>query len=187
MARHDAIFDFPQTHMFAAHVRNGAAGICTPSARASTLASLAQAGDQLGTQLTARHGVKRGVDGLVANLQRRVVRLHSAQYARDLLRRMSIAQKSCDVAPQRSSLRETRWVSCRSRQPGGPLLRKRCAIATGQRWPVALPGTRCRVGPAVAFQLMPDRTLRQLQAVPNYQQRALLFKAQLLQHTCFTV
>ena len=74
-----------------------------------------------------------------------------------------------------------------SRQSSGALLRKRCAIATGQRWTAALPGTRCRVGPAVAFQLMPDRTLRPLQAVPNYQQRALLFKAQLLQHMFFTV
>ena len=97
--------------MAADHVRNGAAPICTPSAQSPTLASLAQAGDQLGTQLTARHGVKRGVAGLVADLERRVVRLHSAQYARDLLRRMSIARQLCDVAPQRASLGQTRWVS----------------------------------------------------------------------------
>ena len=76
MARHEPIFDFPQAHLFAAHVRNGAAGICTPSARPPTLADLAQAGDQLGTQLTAQHGVKRGVGGLVAGLERLVVRLH---------------------------------------------------------------------------------------------------------------
>ena len=62
MARHDAVFDFQRAHMAADHVRNGAAPICTPSARPPTLAGLAQAGDQLGTQLTARHGVKRGVD-----------------------------------------------------------------------------------------------------------------------------
>ena len=81
--------------MDADHVRNGAAPICTPSARSPTLASLAQAGDQLGTQLTARHGVKRGVDGLVADPERRVVRLYVAQYARDMLWRMPIAQQSC--------------------------------------------------------------------------------------------
>ena len=57
-------------------MRNGAAPICTPSARPPALASLAQAGDQLHTLLAARHGVKRGVDGLVADLERRVVRLH---------------------------------------------------------------------------------------------------------------
>ena len=150
--------------MDAGHVQNGAAPICTPSARSPTLASLAQAGDQLGTQLTARHGVKRGVDGLVADLERRVVRLQSAQYARDLFRRMSIAQQSCDVAPQWAILGQTRWASCRSRQPGGALLRKRCAIATGQRRTAALPGTRCRVGPAVSFQLTTDRTRHPLQA-----------------------
>ena len=99
------------------HVQNGAAPICTPSARPPTLASLAQAGAKLGTQHTARHGVKRSVDGLVADLERRVVRLHSAQYARDLLRRMSIVQQSCDVAPQWASLGQTRWAACRSRQP----------------------------------------------------------------------
>ena len=124
MARHDAVFDFRRAHMDTDHVRNGAAPICTPSARPPTLASLAQAGAKLGTQHTARHGVKRGVDGLVADLERRVVRLHSAQYARDLLRRMSIVQQSCDVAPQWASLGQTRWVACRSRQPGGALWRK---------------------------------------------------------------
>ena len=154
------------------HVRNGAAAICTPSARLPTRASLAQAGDQLGTQLTARHGVKRGVDGLVADLERRVVRLHSAQYARDLLRHMPIAQQSCAVAPQRASLGQTRWAACRSRQPGGALLRKRCALATDQRWTAALPGTHCRFNPAVAFQFTTDRTRRPLRAARNYPQRA---------------
>ena len=172
--------------MDAGHVQNGAAPICTPSARSPTLASLAQAGDQLGTQHTARHGVKRGVDGLVADLERRVVQLHSAQYTRDLLRRMPIAQQSCAAAPQWASLGQTRWVSCRSRQPSGALLRKRCAIATGQRWTAALPGTRCRVGPAVAFQLTTDRTRRPLQAARNYPQRAALLKAQLDQRAFFT-
>ena len=168
------------------HVRNGAAPICTPSARSPTLPSLAQAGDQLGTQLTARHGVKRGVDSLVAYLERRVVQLHSAQYARDLLRRMSIAQQSCAVAPQWARLGQTRWVSCCSRQPGGALLRKRCALATGQRWTAALPGTSCRVDPAVAFQLTTDQTRRPLQAARNYPQRAALLKAQLDQRAFFT-
>ena len=142
--------------------------ICTPSARSPTLTSLAQAGDQLGTQLTAPHGVKRGVDRLVADLEHRDVRLHSAQYARDLLQRMPIAQQSCAVAPQWASLGQTRWAACRSRQPGGALLRKRCAIATDQRWTAALLGTRCRVGPAVAFQLTTDRTRCPLQAAGNY-------------------
>ena len=138
------------------------------------------------TTLTARHGVKRSVDIIVADLERRVVRLHSAQYARDLLRRMSIAQQSCARAPQWASLGQTRWVSCRSRQPSGVLWRKRCAIAAGQRWTAALPGTRCRVGPAVAFQLTPDRTRRPLQAARNYPQRVALLKAQLDQRAFFT-
>ena len=85
--------------MDADHVRNGAAPICTPSARPPTFASLARAGDQLSTQLTAQHGVKRSVDGLVADLERRVVQLHSAHYAGDLLQRRPIAQKLCDIAP----------------------------------------------------------------------------------------
>ena len=108
--------------MDADHVRNGGAPICTPSVRSPTLAGLAQAGDELGTQLTARHGVKRGVDRLVADLERRVVRLHAAQYALDLLRRMPIAQQLCEVAAQRAILGQTRWVSCRYRQPSYALL-----------------------------------------------------------------
>lgn len=55
MARHNAVFDFRRPHMDADHIRNGAAPICTPSARSPTLPSLEQAGDQLGTQLTPRH------------------------------------------------------------------------------------------------------------------------------------
>ena len=77
--------------MDADHVRNGDAPICTPSARSPTVAGLAQAGDQLGTQLTARHGVKRAVDGLGADLERRSGRLYSAQYCRDLFGRIRIA------------------------------------------------------------------------------------------------
>ena len=69
----------------------------------------------------------------------------------DLLRRMPIAQQLCDVAPQWAILDPTRWVSCRSRRTSGALFRKRCALATGQRWMAALPGTRFRVGPAVSF------------------------------------
>ena len=156
MARHDAVFDFRRAHMAADHVRNGAAPICTPSARSLTLVAVALAGDQRSTQLTARHGVNRGVDGLVSDLEHRIVRLHSAQYARDLFRRITIAQQSRAVAPQRAILDQTRWVSCRSRQPGGALLRKRYAMAIGQRWTAAVPGTRYRVGPAAAFQLTAD-------------------------------
>ena len=186
MARHDAVFDFRRAHMDADHVRNGAAPIWIPSARPPTLTSLAQAGDLLGTQLTARHGVECGVDGLMADLERRVVRLHSAQYERDLFRRMPIARQSYEVAPQWADLGRMRWVSCRSRQSGGALLRKRCAIATGQQWTNALLGTRWRVGPAVAFQLMSDRTRRRLQAARNFPQRAALLKAQPDQRAYFT-
>ena len=89
--------------MDSGHVRNGTAPICTPAARSPSLASLAQAGDQFGTRHTVRHGERRGVDVLVADLERRGVRLYSAQYARDLLRRLPIAQQSSDVAPQRLS------------------------------------------------------------------------------------
>ena len=67
----------------------------------------------------------------------------------------------------------------RSRQPGGALLRKRCAIASGQRWTAALTDTRCRVAPAVAFQFTTDRTRRPLQAARNYPQGAAQLKAQL--------
>jgi len=100
IAGHDMVFDFRRAHMNAVHVRNGAAAVCAPSARAPILTGLAQADDQLGTHLTTRYGVKRGVAGLVADLERRVVQLHSAQYARDLLRRVPIAQQPCDVALQ---------------------------------------------------------------------------------------
>ena len=66
------------------------------------------------------------------------------------------------------------------------MLRKRCAIVTGQRWTEAIPGTRCWVGPAVALQLTTDRTRRPLQAARNYPQRAALLKAQLDQRAFFT-
>ena len=47
--------------MDADHVQNGTAPICTLRAQPPTITSLTQAGNQLGTQLTARHGVKRGL------------------------------------------------------------------------------------------------------------------------------
>ena len=47
-----------------------------------------------------------------------------------------------------------------------------------------LPGTRCRFGPAVAFQLTTDRTRSPLQAARNYPQRAAMLKAQ-LDHRAF--
>ena len=97
--------------------------------RADPDSSKVGAGKRLtGTQLAAPHHVKRGVDGLVADLQHRNIRQHSAQYARALFRRMSIAQQSCDTAPQPAILGRTQWVSRPSRQPGGVLLRKRCEI-----------------------------------------------------------
>ena len=99
---------------------------------------------------------------------------------------MSIAQQSCDAAPQRAIFGQTRWVSWRSRQPSGALLRKRCALGTGQRWTATLPGTRCRVGRAVTFQLTTDRTRRPLQDPRNYPQRAALLKSQLDQRACST-
>ena len=98
--------------------------------------------------LNSHHGprVEHDVAGLEADLERRVVRPHSAQYARDLLRRIPIARQSCAVAPQLAILGLTRSASCRSCENTGALLRKWCAIATGQWWTAAPPGIRLRVG-----------------------------------------
>ena len=120
-ARHDAVFDFRRAHLDADHVRNGAAPIWIPSARPPTLTSLAQAGDLPGTQLTARHGVECGADGLMADLERRVVRLHSAQYERDLFRRRAVAQ----------AVRDSHQPAVDERASGDPLARwsSRCVSA----------------------------------------------------------
>ena len=99
IVRHDAVFDLWTAQRDTHHFRYGTVPTCIPSARSPTLADLAQAGDQLSAQLTGRHGVKRGQVDLVADLELRIARLHSAQHNRDLFRRMSTAQQSCDVAP----------------------------------------------------------------------------------------
>ena len=64
-------------------LRHGQFGGALP---VEALARLAQAGDQLSAQYSSQHGVKRGVDGFVADLQGRFVRVHPSQYACDLLR-----------------------------------------------------------------------------------------------------
>ena len=115
-----------------------------------------------------------------------MVQLHAAHYALDQLRRMPVAQQSRDLATHWCSLGQTPFAACRSHQTNGALLCKRCAMATGQQWTAALPGTRCRVGLAIAFQLTTDRTRCPVQAARVYPQRAAMLKNQLDHRAFFT-
>lgn len=92
--------------MDAGHVRDEAAAIFTTGPRTAALARLSQTGNQFGTQRAARHGVERGVDRLVTDLKRRVVRVHAVQYASDLFRRMVAPQQAPHVAPQAAIRRQ---------------------------------------------------------------------------------
>lgn len=103
--------------------------------RTAVLARLAHVDDQLGVQLAARYGVKRGVDGLVDDLEAWLVRMHSLQCACDLLERVSLAQQALGMAPQRAVLCQAQAVSCCSRQRIGALLRKQRTVAA-RHWRV---------------------------------------------------
>ena len=59
VAGNDAFVDLRWALMDAGHMGDRAPAIFAPGARPATLARLVQAGDQLGAQRAARHGVKR--------------------------------------------------------------------------------------------------------------------------------
>ena len=86
--------------MDADYVRNSAAGIWIPVVRSAIIARLVLVGDQLGTQPIPSYGVKRGVAGLAAVLGNFAFCLHVTQFDQDMLRRMPIAQESCDHRPE---------------------------------------------------------------------------------------
>ena len=167
-------------------VGNNALAIFAPGARMAALARLAQAGDQLSAQLSARHRVERGGDGLVADLKGRLVRVHPSQYARDLFGRIALAQQALDMAPQRAIRRQAPWASGHTRQRIGALLRERCTIAPRQRRTTPLLRCGGQTVPAVSFQLTTDRTGRALHAAGNCPQRAALLKTQLDHRAFFT-
>ena len=57
------------------------------------------AGNQIGAQRSAQHGVERHVDDFVANLKTRVISAHPLQNAYDLFGRMTLSQKVLDMGP----------------------------------------------------------------------------------------
>ena len=186
VAWNDAFVDLGWALVNADHVGDRASAIFAPGTRATTLAGLTQAGNQLTAQSAARHGIERGVDGLVADLKRGLVRVHPLQYARDLFGRMVFPKQAFDMPPQRTIEREARWTSCRSRQDVGALLRERRTIAARYRRPSPFLRRGSRIAPAISFQLTTDRTRRALHAAGNCPQRAALLKTQLDHRAFFT-
>lgn len=171
----DTLVDLRWAQMDAGHVGNRAPAVFASGARPTTLARLAKTSNQLGAQRSAWHGIERRVDGFVANLKARLIRIHPAQYACDLFGRMTFPQKALDMAPQRPIHRQARRASCRPRQFIGPLLRKRCAIPAGNRRTPALLKRHGRIAPTIALQFTTDRT-----------RRAALLKTQLDHRPLFT-
>ena len=170
--------------MDAGHIWDRAPAIFASGARPTTLARLSQAGNQLAAQRAARHRVKLGIDGLVADLKVGLVRVHSLQYARDLFRRMAGAQQAFDMPPERAVLGEPRGASCGSRQRTGALLRDWGTIATRDRRTPAFLWRRGWIVPPVTVQFTTDRTRRALDAAGNCPLRPALLKPQ-LDHLAF--
>jgi hypothetical protein len=72
---------------------------CTPGTTA--LARLTRRSARYAT-LPARHGVDRRIDGLIVDLERGFVGMHTTQYAGNLLRRMTRAQQLLNQGPERA-------------------------------------------------------------------------------------
>ena len=186
VAWNDAFVDLGWALVNADHVGDRAPAIFTPGTRATTLAGLPQAGNQLTAQSAARHGIERGVDGLVAGLKRGLVRVHPLQYARDLFGRMVFPKQAFDMPPQRTIEREARRASWRTRQDVGAVLCLRRAIAARHPWASPPLRRHRRIAPTVAVQFTTDRTRRALHAAGNCPQRAALLKTQLDHRAFFT-
>ena len=172
----DSLINFRGAQVNTGHVGDRAATVFTPGTRTAALTCLAKTGNQLSAQRPAWHGVERCVDGFVANLKGRFVRVHPAQYACDLFWRMIAPQKTLDMAPQWPIHRQPRGTGGRPRQPISSLLRKRRAIPASYERTPALLGLQCRIVPTIAIQLSADRTRRTLHAAGNCPQRAALLK-----------
>ncbi len=182
----DALIDLRRAQMDAGHIGDRAPAIVASGARPATLARLTKTCNQLGAQRSAWHSVERGVDGFVADLKARLIRVHPLQYACDLFGRMTFPKKSFDMPPQRPIHSQARRASCRARQSIGSLLRKRCAIAARHHRPPTLLGRHGWIAPTIAFQLTADRTRRAMQTAGNCPQSASLLKTQLNHRSLFT-
>ena len=79
--------------MNAYHIGNLAAPVFPAGTRLATLAGLAQASDELFTQLATGHGINGGVDRLMADVEAAVVRIHAPEYASNLFRGVKLAQQ----------------------------------------------------------------------------------------------
>ena len=150
VAGNEAFVDLGRALVNADHIGDRASAVFAPGTGSAALAGLAQTGKQLTAQSATRHGVERGIDGLVTDLKRGLVRVHSLQYARDLFGRMLFPKQAFDQSPQRTIQREARGTSWRTCQGVGAVLCLRRAIAArDERTPPLL---RCRrqIAPAVA-------------------------------------
>ena len=89
--------------MDAHHARNPASPVFATGSRTAFGMSTTQPPNHLGTQFATRHGVDRGIDGFVRNLQRGRIGMHPCKCASDLLGRVAPFQIVHDLVPQCAS------------------------------------------------------------------------------------
>jgi len=105
------------------HVRQRAAPVLAPCARHACLVGETQLGDEFVAQLAPWHGVDGAVDRFVRDVQSRIIRVHPAQSARNLLRRPALGhQRANPVEQHRTALQLDR---------SAPPARQRRALGTG--------------------------------------------------------
>ena len=133
MARHQPLFNFRRAIMNADHVWNLSAPVFATRTWTAFGMAEAQPANHLRAQLTTRHGVDRGVDGFMRNLQRRRFGMHKRQCASNLLRRIARFQLVQDMAPQGSSWPHAALNTWRDSADMGALMGGISTVAACQR------------------------------------------------------
>jgi hypothetical protein len=141
---------------------------------------------QFCAQFTGRHGTKGRVDGFLADTHREIVREHTWQYARDLLRRVPLFEQLLDLRPQETIRRQqSRFTTVRSSH-ASTLLGKNCAVTTRKSGSTSPRSLQSRARPLVSCKLSTHRTCASVQTERNGSNGGSFLKAQLNQNSLFT-
>lgn len=159
-------------------IRNYATAVLTTRMWATRFARLPKRCKTFGAQFTTRHGIKRRVDGLVADTHQEFIRVHTWQYARDRLWREPLSEKLLNLSPQEIIRRQHRGFEPTRAGHASPLLSKD-SVTTGQCRP-AKPKSLCqRATPLITTQLSTHQARASGQARWNGPYGAFFLKAKL--------
>jgi hypothetical protein len=123
----------------------------------------------------------------VADTHREIVKEHTWQYARDLLRRVPLFEQLLDLRPQETIKRQQSGFTTVRSSHASPLLGKNGSVTTGQSGP-ARPKSLClRTTPLITSKLSTHRARASVQAKRNGSNGGSFLKAQLNQNSLFII